>query len=285
MKHDPNAYHPYRGEDTSYVPGADSITWTIDVINPGYFPASVDVSDVFPEGTSNCNWTCAPEPLFFEDGKVRGVQASCTPAVSGDIADMSLPLSGGWKLRYQATCSLDSDAPQDEFVNTAEVTSTGVIDPVAEDNVDWWFSSIAPQIDAELLAVDFPTAVEPGQIIAVHLEISNDGPSDAFEVEVQMDLDLDGVALESASCATRTDVTTLCALPSVPAGTSEIIDLVLSVSDPQDTEVTLAISAVSSSGEVSDPDSIEVLILEGLVFAHNFEPGNLSQWSSAVGEN
>lgn len=211
---------------TEFVPG-DIVKYDIIVTNQGPSDATnVHVTDVAPAGTTITGWTCvinggADVPVF---------------AGSGDLDQIitSLPLNA--TVTYHISVQTPA-AQTTSLVNTATADATG--DPNTANNSKTTDPlPAAPVADVAISNVVKTGAATytPGGVVVYTITVTNNGPSDAQQVEVT-NLAPTGTNITSWT-ATGTDVTAPNAsgngnldemIPTLPTGASVVYTVVLTI--------------------------------------------------------
>jgi gliding motility-associated-like protein/uncharacterized repeat protein (TIGR01451 family) len=156
---------------TSFTPGED-VVYTITITNNGPSDAkNVTVTDVAPTGTSISAWTAT--------------SAVTLPNTSGtgNLNETIATLPDGAVVTYTVTVSTPA-AFAGTLSNTATVTS-----PTADDNSGNNSSTVtgttpAPKADVSVVKTTTATSFVPGEDVVYTITITNNGPSDAKNVNV-----------------------------------------------------------------------------------------------------
>jgi uncharacterized repeat protein (TIGR01451 family) len=184
------------------------ITYAVDVANAGPSDASdLRVTDTLPAGTT-----------FVSAG---GTGWACTNAGDASVTCTLASLAAG---SSAASISVVVNAPAQAagLLNTASVAST-TADPDTGNNADSVATTVTASADLSLTKTG-PLTVEAGAAITYLLAVTNNGPSDAVDLEVVDTLPV-GVAFVSASgtgwtCTPTGDVSVSCTLPALAAGSA-----------------------------------------------------------------
>ena len=163
----------------TFVPGRP-ITYTIVVTNNG--PAAVagaTVTDTFPEGLSNAQWTAtwsqASEPGQSGSGNIN------------ELVDLAI----GETVTFTITADTDSTIQYlAQVKNTATVTSPVTTpDPNPSNDSDWTTGIALPETDISVVKTADKPMYVPGQPVIYTITVRNDGPSKAQQVSVLDPLD------------------------------------------------------------------------------------------------
>jgi uncharacterized repeat protein (TIGR01451 family) len=158
------------------TPGG-GLTYLITVTNLG--PGNVDgatvydpVPDVFATNPAP-SWQCT-----------ASAGSTCTPPASGLVLSDTVAVLSGGQLVYTLTGTLDS-GQTGTLTNTAWVTApTWVTDPVSGNNRASNYNSLSPQADLRAGKAVDNAQPNQGQQIVYTITIVNDGPSDAFGLQL-----------------------------------------------------------------------------------------------------
>ena len=183
---------------TNYVPG-QSVTYTITVTNNGPSDAAnVNVTDNAPAGTTISSWTAA-----VTNGSVTLPNTSG----SGNINETITALPNGAVVTYTVTVAVPSSFSAN-LTNTATVTS-----PTPDPNPGCTTCttppiSAAPSADIVTTKTTGATSYVPGQSVTYTITVTNNGPSDAANVNV-VDNAPAGTTISSWTAAVTTGSVTL----------------------------------------------------------------------------
>ncbi|MEL6894298.1 MAG: DUF11 domain-containing protein, partial [Actinomycetota bacterium] len=206
------------------VPG-QPVTWTINVANNGPSDATaVEVADTVP--------------ALITGVTISSSQGGCTafPCLLGTVAP-------GGSATITISGDLPADAPAGTLTNTA-ITTTSTPDPVPGDNNPTASNPIVPSADVRIAKTGPATDLVPGQPATFIVVVTNDGPSDAQDVEftdtLPVAIDPGTIATNvtggAATCDPVAGSTVTCSQPTLADGatyTVEITGTVLaSVTDP-----------------------------------------------------
>lgn len=183
------------------------LTYTVIVNNAGPDAAvGATVTDVFPAAFQNPVWTCIATPL-----------SSCPAANgTGNINGLVTLIPGG-AATFLVTGTIDP-AATGSLVNTASVTPpANAADPTSGTSTDT--DLLVPISDVSIILIPQPTVV-PGNPITYTATITNNGPSNAYDVIVQDPEDpLLIFVSNSGGCTTPFP----CALGTMTPGESRVI--------------------------------------------------------------
>jgi gliding motility-associated-like protein/uncharacterized repeat protein (TIGR01451 family) len=182
----------------NYVPG-ESVTYTITVTNNGPSDAAnVNVVDNAPAGTTISSWTAA-----VTTGTVTLPNTSGT----GNLNETIAALPNGAVVTYTVTVAIPSNY-NSNLVNTATVTSA-TPDPVPA-CTGCTTPPLSPSPSADIVTVKSTSATGyvPGQNVTYTITVTNNGPSDAANVNV-VDNAPAGTTISSWTAAVTTGTVTL----------------------------------------------------------------------------
>ena len=190
----------------SVVAGA-SLSYTLLVTNAGPSDAAnVSVTDTLPAGVTF--------------GTATGGGWSCSHAGNASVTCTRGTLAAG----ASSTVTVVVTAPDQggSITNTAAVAST-TSDPDPSDNSDTATTTVTPSADLSITKAG-PTTVTATGRVTYTLDVSNDGPSDAVDLEMTDALP-GGVTFVSVSgagwsCSNVGDVSVTCTRPLLSAGDS-----------------------------------------------------------------
>ena len=172
------------------VPGA-TVAYEIVVTNAGPSTAmNAVVTDVFPAALTGVTWGCV----------ALGAASCGAPSGTGNINALVTVATGG-TVTFSATGTLSTTATG-TLVNEAQVVPpAGTSDPTlaAEDDVD----VIDVQADLSIVIVGPASAVLGGEIVYTST-ITNNGPSEATNVVVEVDNTPDLILVSTTSSCTTT---------------------------------------------------------------------------------
>ena len=224
---------------TSDIPGT-SISYTIVASNAGPgAAASVTVADTFPASLTGVTWTC-----------VGAGGGTCVANGSGNINSVAnLPAGGSATYTVNATIAASATGT---LSNTATATvGGGVTDPVPGNNSATDTTTLTPQSDLSITLTDSPDPVVAGTNLTYVATLTNNGPSDAQDVNISLPLPA-GTTLVSAAasaggaCAGTTTVTCTYAGATTP-GASRTATVVVAVSSAQTANLSATATAASST--------------------------------------
>ena len=236
---------------TTVVPGTTD-TYTVVVSNAG--PANVagaDVIDTLPTGFLNPSSPNTP-------GGVTYVNLG-----NGQVEWTGLNLAAGMKTQLTLTGTVDPSLPAGTgvFVDTATVTPpASLTDPNPSNNTATDTDSLTPQADLSITKLADGHAsetVSPGQTVTFTISLSNGGPSDATNVNVN-DLLPAGLTFVSAtpSVGTYNALTGTWAIGTLAAGVTDTLSVAATVgSGPS----TIDNTATATAGDAATVSSTAVL--------------------------
>jgi large repetitive protein len=152
------------------IPGA-SITYKITVTNAGPNVATgARVVDTFPAAITGVTWTCA----------ATGGSSCSNASGTGNINEL-VTVNVGETITYMATGTIAASATGN-LINSATVTPpAGTSDPSGNNDSDT--NTLTPQADLDVLKTG-PANVLPGTSVVYTITITNKGPSNATDVQV-----------------------------------------------------------------------------------------------------
>ncbi|WP_188133794.1 S-layer family protein, partial [Chitinophaga sp. CF418] len=159
---------------TTFIPGQD-VVYTITVTNNGPSDAkTVNVNDVAPAGTTISAWTAT-----VTTGTVTLPNTSGT----GNLNETIATFPDGAVVTYEVTVKTPASF-SGSLSNTAVVTST-TTDPTPGNNNNTSSSTTpTPKADVSVVKTTTATGFTPGQDVVYTITVSNNGPSDAKNVNV-----------------------------------------------------------------------------------------------------
>jgi len=220
---------------TTVAPGED-VTFEVEVRNGG---ADTDeharVVASFP--STDCTWTSA-----------AAGGASGGTAGSGDSLDEIVTLTAGGSVTYAVVCPVPQGAV-DPLLASATVASPAV-EPTPADNEDMHSVPVSPVADLGIVVDGDAGPVAPGGAVAYELSITNDGPTDAVDVTVTIDVSAGLTVASSVGCLEDPSGFPSCTLGALPAGETRRIELEAMALDSASGTLTLTGTV---SGADSDP--------------------------------
>ncbi|MFK7916504.1 MAG: hypothetical protein AB8G14_00385 [Ilumatobacter sp.] len=228
------------------VPGED-LTYTLTVTNAGPSAAAAvviddDVSAIFEAGSVSTSVAGAPS------GTMCDASVNCTlatfPVGAFDIEITgTVATNATTDLMNAATVSTTSNQGTDALVDTADVDTP-----------------VAPSADLEISKVASVDPVEPGGTVTYTITVDNNGPSDAFDVEVTDTLPAELAVGEVRPVLQCNQATAVCVIPSLADGTSATIEIDATVSaGAVDTiENTAAITNASTPDPVDENNTATI---------------------------
>ncbi|MEZ6115191.1 MAG: SdrD B-like domain-containing protein [Pirellulaceae bacterium] len=161
-------------DNVTNVVSGETLTYQIVVTNNG--PSSVTgavISDAFPAELTNVSYTST----------TTGTVAGNTSSGTGSILD-TVDMTVGSSITYTVTGTVTSSAQGD-------VTNTATVDPpndTTETNVDnnsaTDIDTIINQIDLEIVKSNSTDTVQAGGQVNYQIVVTNNGPSDAFNAQI-----------------------------------------------------------------------------------------------------
>jgi uncharacterized repeat protein (TIGR01451 family) len=224
----------------SDVPGT-SISYTIVASNAGPAGApSVTVADTFAASLAGVTWTCA--------GAGGG---TCTANGAGNINDVA-NLPNGASVTYTVNATIAASATG-TLSNTASATvGGGITDPNAANNSATDTTTLTPQADLTITLTDSPDPVTAGTNLTYVATATNNGPSDATDVAINLPLPANTtlVSATGGSC-----VGTACTFAGATApGASRSVTYVVTVAPSVPDGSTITATATASSA-TTDPNA------------------------------
>ncbi|MFC3196333.1 gliding motility-associated C-terminal domain-containing protein, partial [Parapedobacter deserti] len=238
---------------TTFTPG-ESVDYTITVTNNGPSDAQdVNVVDTAPTGTTITSWSAT-----VTAGTVTLPNTSGT----GDINETIATLPDGAVVTYTVTVQTPADF-DDDLVNTVTVTTpTPDPDPTCDDCTT---PPLTPDPQADIVTVKVvsdatQTTFTPGESVDYTITVTNNGPSDAQDVNV-VDTAPTGTTITGWTAVVTTGTVTL---PNT-SGTGDINETIATLPDgavvtytvtvqtPSDFSGTL-VNAVTVTTPTPDPD-------------------------------
>ena len=217
------------------VPGT-TVTYEIVVTNAGpSTAAAATVSDTFPVVLEGVTWTCV----------ATGIAQCGTSSGTGNINAL-VTVSTDGSLTFTATGTLSTTATG-TLVNEAQVVPpAGTSDPTlaAEDDVD----AIDLQADLSIVIVGPPNVPLGGEIVYTST-ITNNGPSEASNVVVEIDNTPDLILVSSTSTCT----TSPCNIGTLAPG--QTVSDTTTFRVPLDFVGNTATTTTRLSSGVEDPDT------------------------------
>ncbi len=214
----------------SYTPGED-VTYTIIVSNNGPSDAqNVSVEDVAPTGTSISAWTAVV---------TNGVVA--LPAVSGtgDLDQIIATLPAATEVTYTIIVSTAASRTG-QLINTATVSSPQDFTPANNSSTTPGINP-APKADVSVVKTTAATNFTPGTDVVYTITVSNNGPSDAKNVNIQ-DVAPTGTTISSWTATVTTGTVTL---PN-PSGTGNLNETIVTLPDNAVVTYTVTVSVPAS---------------------------------------
>ncbi|CAL1518480.1 gliding motility-associated C-terminal domain-containing protein [Chitinophaga sp. MM2321] len=204
---------------TTFAPG-DEVTYTITVTNNGPSDAkNVNIADVAPTGTTISTWTAS-----VTTGTVTLPNASGT----GNVNETIVTLPNGAVVSYEVNVKTPADF-SGSLSNTVAVTSP-TPDPTPTCPA-CTTPPITPAAKADLLIVKAlkdpaQTSFVPGEEVTYTITVTNNGPSDAKNVNIA-DVAPTGITISTWTAAVTTGTVTL---PSA-SGTGNVNETIVTLPD------------------------------------------------------
>ena len=237
------------------VVAGTSTTYAITVTNlgPSTEPAGVVVDDPIPAATT---------PSESE--------ADCLIAAGSFTCTTSAALPPGGSVTYQLTLSVPADSMLVSLVNTATITTFPITDPNGANDSATDTDTVTTSADLAVVKTDSADPISPGDVLDYVITVTNNGPSDAQNLQVTDTLPafgsfaITGIVTSAGSC---TDVGTLvtCTLGTLPAGGTwtTTISVLLDPATPgglyTDTATVTSTTSDLVPGNDSDTESTVVL--------------------------
>jgi uncharacterized repeat protein (TIGR01451 family) len=161
--------------ETTYVPG-DNAVYVIEIANGGPSNANaITVSDPLPAGVTLTN---APSCVVVGTGAC-GTITGATGGTVFSVSGASLAAGAANRLRYSVPVSFAPNLTADPLVNTVTVSDPS--DPTPHTATD---SNVRnPLADIGVVKTG-PATMERGQRVTYTIAVTNDGPSDAANVQL-----------------------------------------------------------------------------------------------------
>ncbi|MFN7832931.1 MAG: Ig-like domain-containing protein, partial [Bacteroidota bacterium] len=200
---------------TTYTAG-QTVTWTVTVTNNGPSDAiAALVNDDFNNALTGVTWTAA----------VNGGATVVNYSGSGDIVNqsVSVPAGSGNSVVYTITATVPSNFTGN-LVNTATVTApTGSTESNPSNNTDTETDTPDPKADLVIVKTSTSATYTPGTSVTWTITVTNNGPSDVTNAEVNDDVNnlLTGVSW--------TAVTTGGATVTNSSGSGDIVNELVSI--------------------------------------------------------
>ncbi len=151
------------------VVAGTSTTYTITLTNlgPSTEPAGVVVDDPIPAATT---------PSESE--------ADCVIAAGTFTCTTSAALAPGASVSYQLTLAIPADSVLVSLVNTATITSATITDPNAANDSATDTDTVTTSADLSVTKTDSADPISPGDVLDYVITVTNNGPSDAQNLQV-----------------------------------------------------------------------------------------------------
>jgi uncharacterized repeat protein (TIGR01451 family) len=255
------------------LPGAQVI-YTVVAENLGpSFADPASVTDMLPSELA-CDWT-----------SVAAGGASGNTNGSGDLDEtLALPLNSS--VTYTVTCDVAVDATG-TLVNTATISSP-LPDPVPGNNSAVDDDTRLRIADLSIALADSSDPVSDVALLVYTVLVDNGGPESAEDVRVTSLLPPDATLVQAAGAGWVCSGAGIVVCGRSVVGVGSAPPLTITVTTPA-FEAVLSHHVVVSAVEL-DPDlggnvaSEPTSVAIGHVFADGFESGDVSRWSSVVGQ-
>ncbi len=249
---DPNPANDSEDEATDLDPQADlgvsiddgvaavtagtSSTYTITLTNDG--------PSVAPAGAV----VTAPIPGAFPASET---EANCQIVVSVLSCTTTVALGIGDSVSWQVTVDVPGGyaGPAVEF--TAEITTFPVTDPNPANDLDTDTNAVGTLADLGVVLTDSVDPAIPGTSFTYSIEVTNDGPSDATGVTVDLPLPAGTTFSAATAGGTETAGTVTWTIGDLAVGASTTVEVTVEV-DPGATGTLNATATVS--GDQADPN-------------------------------
>lgn len=217
---------------TGTVVAGSPFVYSITVTNSGPSAApNVVVSDTPANGTT-----------FVSNA---GDCATAFPCALGTLAV-------GETRTITSTYSLSASYTTPATFSAAATVSSGATDPVLSDNSSAPLATVSFSADLRT-SVSGPTSVAPGQSLTYTVTVTNDGPSDATNVQFSNPIPA-GLRLSSVSSPCAEPAYFPCVLGTIASGQSESVTIIFDV--PSNYAGTNPIANSASAGaDTPDPES------------------------------
>lgn len=234
-------------DQATAVPG-EELTYTLTVTNAGPSAASTveiddDVSAIFESGSVTTTLVGAPA------GTACDATVNCTltsfPVGTFDVEIEGTVLANATAdLMNVATITTASDEGADVLANSADLDTP-----------------VAPSADLSIEKVASVDPVEPGEPITYTITVSNDGPSDASNVEVTDSLPAELTVVEIRPVPLCDQGTAVCVIPTIAAGDDATIEIDATVAttafDTIENTATITATGTPDPDPANDTTTIE----------------------------
>jgi gliding motility-associated-like protein/uncharacterized repeat protein (TIGR01451 family) len=216
---------------TTFIPGQD-VVYVITVTNNGPSDAqTVNIKDDAPAGTTISAWTAA-----VTTGTVTLPNTNGT----GNLNETITTFPDGAVVTYEVTVKTPASF-SGNLSNTALVTS-GTTDPTPGNNNNTSSSTTpVPKADVSVVKTTTATNFTPGQAIVYTITVSNNGPSDAKNVNVT-DVAPAGTTISAWTAAVTTGTV---ALPNT-SGTGNLNETIATLPDGAVVTYTVTVAVPAS---------------------------------------
>jgi uncharacterized repeat protein (TIGR01451 family) len=256
------------------APAGAQVIYTVVAENLGpSFADPASVTDMLPSELA-CDWT-----------SVAAGGASGNTNGSGDLDEtLALPLNSS--VTYTVTCDVAVDATG-TLVNTATISSP-LPDPVPGNNSAVDDDTRLRIADLSIALADSSDPVSDAALLVYTVLVDNGGPESAEDVRVTSLLPPDATLVQAAGAGWVCSGAGIVVCGRSVVGVGSAPPLTITVTTPA-FEAVLSHHVVVSAVEL-DPDlggnvaSEPTSVVIGHVFADGFESGDVSRWSSVVGQ-
>jgi uncharacterized repeat protein (TIGR01451 family) len=163
----------YLNPITAVIPG-EAVEFVLEVSNLG--PSDVEQAQVqvtLPSVMSGISWTC----------QATG-DASCTASGSNSLNTL-VDLASQSQVVFTINGTIASNATGNITFAASVTEPAGVTDPQPSNNTINNSYTLAPQADLSVQFLSPITQATPGEIVEYELEVSNNGPSDVLQAQLQ----------------------------------------------------------------------------------------------------
>ena len=161
-----------QGGSGGFVQPGDTITWTIDLKNPGNRAATLSISDPLPSGVTNC-------------AVVQPASATCA---GGQLTVAGLALPAGGEVQIVFTVQVRSDAANGLLIqNIATATAPELSGPVTLPSNALTVRAVVDLTSSAKTVRDVSSGASvflPGDIVEYTIKLTNSGTQSATQVRV-----------------------------------------------------------------------------------------------------
>ncbi len=181
---------------TEYTPGGADVVYTIKVTNHGPSDAqNVNIKDALPAGGGSMSWTATATGYTLPAGMESG---------SGNLDQTHVTLPNGAVVTYIVTVKTDAAFTGTQMTNVVTKTS-GTPDPTPGNDCNPCEVDLdnKPKADIEVVKSATVTEFTPGGADVVYtIKVTNNGPSDAQNVNIKDALPAGGSSMTWTATAT-----------------------------------------------------------------------------------